>query len=109
MTASSRSGPRDAGALEHVELGRVAEVTLKLELLLEPLEAVEALLDQRHLVSVADQRAGDVGADLAAACDDRVHQVPAASAGRTSQARTASVRTSIAVEVGQTVRRPRWA
>ena len=42
--------PRDAGALEHEELGRVAALHLVLELVLEPLEAVAALLDQRHLV-----------------------------------------------------------
>ena len=45
--------PLDAGALEHEELGRVAVLHLVLELLLEPLEAVAALLDQRHLVAHA--------------------------------------------------------
>src|SRR5262249_46788257 len=39
--------PRDPGALEDKELGRVTAVHLVLELLLEALEAVAALLDQR--------------------------------------------------------------
>ena len=98
--------PRDAGALEHEELGRVAALHLMLELLLEPLEAIAALLDQRHLVAEADERPRDVGADLAAAGDDHVHQ--AGTCG-TAQARTASPSMSIAVFVGQTVRRPRAA
>ena len=41
------------------------------ELGLELLEAVAALLDQRHLVAHREQRARDVRADLAAAGDDR--------------------------------------
>ena len=66
--------PRDPGALEHEELGRVAALHLMLELVLEALEPVAALLDQRHLVAEAHERAGDVRADLAAARDDDVHQ-----------------------------------
>ena len=63
----------DPGALEHEELGRVAAVHLVLELGLELVEACRALLDQRHLVAVADQRPRQVRADLAAACDQEVH------------------------------------
>ena len=43
--------PRDARLLEDEQLRRVARLHLVLELLLEPLEAVAALLDQRHLVA----------------------------------------------------------
>ena len=50
------------GALEHVQLGRVAALHLVLELVLEALEAVAALLDQRHLVAEAQERARDVRA-----------------------------------------------
>ena len=99
--------PRDPGALEDVDLGRVTEQHLVLELVLEPLEAVAALLDQRHLaLAVLQQHANEVRADLAAARHEDVHQA-GASAGRISQARTASSRTSIATDVGQIVRRPR--
>ena len=65
--------PLDAGALEHVQLGRVAAEHLVLELDLELVEAVRVLLDQRHLVAGAEQRTGEVRADLAAACDQDVH------------------------------------
>ena len=63
----------DAGALEHEELGRVALVHLVLELGLEHVVARVALLDQRHLVPGADQRAREVRADLPAACDQEEH------------------------------------
>ena len=66
--------PRDPRPLEDEELGRVAALHLVLELVLERLEAVALLLDQRHLVAEPEQRAGDVRADLAAAGDDGVHQ-----------------------------------
>jgi hypothetical protein len=93
-------GPGDPGLLEHVQLGRVAEQHLVLELLLQPLVAVRALLDQRHLVAHAQQRAGDVGADLAPAGDDHVHQ--AVDLLRLlCEARTASASTEIAVCVGR--------
>ena len=98
---------RDPGALEHVELGRVAALHLVLELVLEALEAVAALLDQRHLLADAEQRARDVRADLAAAGDDHVHQTT--STRGTSQVRTVSINASMAVDVGQTVRMPRAA
>ena len=97
--------PRDPGALEHVELRRVAALHLVLELVLETLEPVAALLDQRHLAAEAHERAGDVRADLAAARDDDVHQARTFAPG-ISQARTASISVSIAVFVGQTVRSP---
>ena len=66
--------PADPGQLEHVQLGRVAELHLVLELLLELLEARRSLLDQRHLVPHPQERAGDVRPDFAASRDDRVHQ-----------------------------------
>ena len=74
VTATTTSGGRlMPGALEHEQLGRVALVHLVLELGLELVEARGALLDQRHLVAVADQRPRQVRADLAAACDEEVH------------------------------------
>ena len=98
---------RDAGALEHEELGRVTALHLVLELLLEALEAIAALLDQRDLVAPeADERPCDVCPDLAAAGDNDVHQ--AGTCG-TAHARTASPRMSIATFVGHTVRSPRAA
>ncbi len=65
---------RDPRPLEDEELGRVAALHLVLELVLERLEAVAPLLDQRHLVPEPEERARDVRADLAAAGDDDVHQ-----------------------------------
>ena len=99
---------RDACALEDEELGRVTDDRGVLELLLEVVEPVAPLLDDRHLVPDAAQRARDVRADLAAAGDEDEHQEAAAGArsGLTEQDLTASVSTSIAVDVGQTVRRP---
>ena len=74
VAATSEVGrPLDAGALEHEELGRVAADHLVLELGLELVEPVRLLLDQRHLVPGAEQRARQVRADLAAACDEDVH------------------------------------
>ena len=80
VTATTmRRRPLDAGALEHEELGRVAVDDDVLELVLEPLEAVAALLDERHLVAGAQQAAREVRADLPAACDQDVHQAVVAS------------------------------
>ena len=76
-----------------------------LELVLELLEAVRTLLDQRHLVPHREQRASDVGADLAAAGDDRVHQA-LASSGAGASLRTAAASDEMAVCVGQIVRMP---
>ena len=89
-----------------MQLRGVAALDLVLELVLEPLEAVALLLDERHLVAEAEKRAGDVRADLAAAGDDRVHQ-PVTLAGGMAQLRTASMSVSIAVFVGHTTRSPR--
>ena len=97
--------PLDPGALEHEELGRVAVDDDVLELVLEPLEPVTALLDQCHLVTGAQQAPREVGADLSAACDQDVHRQARAGCG-TAQRRAASVSASIAFEVGQTVRMP---
>ena len=45
--------PRDPGLLEDEDLRAVAGLDLVLELLLELLEAIAALLDERHLVAHA--------------------------------------------------------
>ena len=92
-----------------MQLGRVAEQNLVLELVLELLVAVGPLLDQRHLVSHPEQRAGDVRADLAAAGDDRIRHQPLTSALCLVSLRTAAVSAEIAVCVGQIVRMPRAA
>ena len=105
--------PRDSRPLEHEELGRVASLHLVLELVLELLEAVTPLLDQRHLVAEAEERAHDVRADLAAAGDDDIHQPGTSSAaGRAigiAHVRADSSSLSIATLVGQTVSSPRSA
>ena len=100
--------PGDARALEDEELSRVADDRGMLELLLELGEPVAPLLDDRHLVAHATERTREVRADLAGACDEDEHQEAAAGArtGLTAQDLTASDSTSIAFEVGQTVRRP---
>ena len=90
--------------LEDEELGRVAALHLVLELVLELLEAVAPLLDQRHLVPEAKERARHVRADLAAAGDDDVHQ-PATSSvsccgSGIAHVRAASISASMATLVG---------
>ena len=97
-------GAHDAGALQHPQLGCVAVLDRVLELLLDRQVAVAVGLDQRDLVALADQLAGEVPAHLAGAGDDDVHQ-PASSGDRRSPI-TASVSMSIATWVGQTVCRP---
>src|SRR6185437_1490078 len=100
-----------ARALEDEELGRVAALHLVLELVLEYLEAVAPLLDQRHLVAEAQERARHVRADLAAARDDHVHQPTASSASVSActvgiaHERAASISESMATLVGLTVLR----
>ena len=89
--------PLDPGALEHEQFGGVATQHLVLELGLELVEAVRALLDQRHLVTAAQERACEVRADLAAARDEDVHQ--RASTG--SVERTAPTSASIATRSGR--------
>ena len=102
--------PRDAGSLEDVDLGRVAGECRRAELGLELLEAITALLDQRHLVAHPEERARDARADLPSPRDDRVHRPqPPAPTGLASHERTTSVSVAIAVWVGHTVRRPRSA
>ena len=76
VTASTSSGAGDPGTLEHVQLGRVAEQHLMLELVLELVEPVRAPLDQRHLVTHRQQRAGDVGADLSPATIEYIRRWP---------------------------------
>src|SRR5205823_1309108 len=97
----------DPCALEHEQLGRVALVNLMLELPLEHLVPVPALLDQGQLVAEADERPRHVGPHLAAACNDRVHQAPIFSLS--AVASTELVSTSMAAIVGQTVGSPRSA
>ena len=63
----------DPGLLEHEQLGGVPVHRLVLELGLEPLVAVAVLLDDRCLMAVPQERAHDVRARLAAACDQDVH------------------------------------
>ena len=79
-----------------------------LELVLKLVEAVRTLLDQGHLVAHLQERAGDVGADLAASGDDRIHQA-LASWMCADSFRTALLKAEIAVCVGQIVRMPRAA
>jgi AcrR family transcriptional regulator len=67
--------PRDAGALQDEELGGVTELRAVLELLLQALEAVAPLLDQRHLVTEVENAPRQVRADLSAAGDEDVHLV----------------------------------
>ena len=103
VAATSEIGrSRDAGALEHEQLGRVAADHLVLELRLELVEPVRLLLDQRHLVPGAQQRPDQVRAHLAAACDQDVHLRGTSSSAR----RTAETSVSIADDVGHTMRRP---
>ena len=87
-----------------VELGRVAVLGDVLELLLEQAVAVGA--DCSITVTswrIFEQLVGEVAPDLAAAGDEDVHQIAAVCES------TVSERTSIAPEVGQTVRMPRSA
>ena len=86
---------------EDEELGRIAGLHAMLELLLEALEAVAALLDERHLTAHADEAAHEVRADLPTADDDDVHQ-----AGASAYVVTASISARMAREVGQIVRIP---
>ena len=76
--------PLDAGALEHEQLRRITSDHLVLELGLQLVEPVRPLLDERHLVSSTQQRTSEVRADLAATCDQHVHQTGASSALRTA-------------------------
>src|SRR3954454_8086902 len=67
-------GALDARALEDPQLGGVAVLDRVLELFLDRQVAAAVVLDQRDLVPLADQLAGEVPADLAASGDDDVHQ-----------------------------------
>ena len=109
VTASDEVGrTRDPGALEHVDLGRVAEQHLVPELLLELLVAVRPLLDERHLVAhVSSERATFAPTLPPPATIAYVHQLLTVRARPRRRTRTASVSTEIAVCVGQTVCRPR--
>src|SRR5207245_736001 len=67
-------GALDAGTLEDPQLGGVAVLDGVLELLLDRQVAAPVVLQQRHLVTLGDELAGQVPAHLAAAGDDHVHQ-----------------------------------
>ena len=98
----------DAAALERVDLGRVPELDLVLELRLELLEAI--LLCSITVISwpMPISARARFAPTFPSARDEDVHR-PATGARFTSRTRTASVSTEIAVEVGQTVRSPRVA
>ena len=89
VTATTTSGgPLDAGALEHEELGRVAACAPGARTRPRAVSKRQRpLLDQRHLVAGADQRAGEVRADLAAACDQDVHRLASARLRRRGRRR----------------------
>ena len=92
-------GALDAGALEHPQLGRIAVLDGVLELFLDGQVASARGLDQRDLVVLADQLAGQVAPDLAGAGDDRVHAYSSTGASARSNI-------SIACLVGEIVCRP---
>ena len=94
--------------LEDEDLRRVTQDRRVLELVLELDEPLATLLDDSHLVGHAPKRASEVRADLSASRDQDVHHL-ATGARFTSQERTASVSTEMAVDVGDTVRSPRVA
>ena len=93
-------GALDAAALQHGKLGRVAVLRDVLELLLQQPVAGGRLLDHGHLVPHLDQLVREVATDLAAARDEDVHQIAAVCESTVSES------TSIAPEVGHTVRMP---
>src|SRR6185436_6119495 len=62
----------DPGPLEDPELGGVPVEDAVLELLLDGQVSLAVGLDQRHLVALVDQLAGEVPADLATADDQHV-------------------------------------
>jgi hypothetical protein len=66
-------GALDPGALENPQLGGVAVLDGVLELLLDREVPHAAVLDQRDLVALGDELAGQVPTDLAPAGDDDVH------------------------------------
>src|SRR5438270_1070979 len=81
---------RDPRALEHEDLRRISAQNLVLELALEPLEAVAALLDERNLVPETKQASREILADLAAAGDEGVHQCSFSECCRASGSRASS-------------------
>ncbi len=92
----------DAGPFEHRELGAVAVAGPVAELLVQQRVAILALLDEHGLVIQLEQGARHVLAHLAAADDDDEAHVSAPS-----RAKAAS--SSIALVVGETTSKPRFA
>ena len=99
----------DPGALEDVDLGRVAAHHDRPELGLELLEAVAVLLDQRHLVAQSQAASASTFAPTLPppATTTYIRRARLAARRRTRARRSSIV--EIAVCVGQTVRRPRSA
>src|SRR5215213_9049967 len=105
-------GSLDPGALEHPQLGGVAIGDVVLELLLDRQVAATVALDDRHLVVLFEQLAGQIPAHLAGADDDDVHQSPStrpprarhrrARRPRACRSRPASGRPSAAPAAGTT-------
>ena len=86
-----------------------------LELLLDGQVALAVGLDQRHLVTLVDQLAGQVPADLAGPDDQHVlalaraanHEPSPVPTGAPAMPRSSVSSSAIAVRVGQIVRSPR--
>src|SRR4051794_35062109 len=74
-------GPRDAGSLEHPQLRRIAVLDAVLQLLLHRQVPVAVVLDHGHLVTLLEQLASQVPADLARPGDDDVLPLSHRSAG----------------------------
>src|SRR5436190_3181075 len=75
-------GALDARPLEHPQLRRVAVLHRVLELLLDDQVAAPVALDERDLLALVDELAGQVPADLASADDQDVHQLSRSRAWR---------------------------
>src|ERR1700750_1955217 len=75
VSSSSPVGAVDAGALEDPQLRGVPVLDRVLELLLDRQVARALALDDRHLVALGDELAGEVPADLAGSGDDDVHEL----------------------------------
>ena len=63
----------DVGILKHLGAGRVATESQNIQLLLHPFDKFGGVIDDDHIVLLADQPAGNVIADLPRAKDDDAH------------------------------------